>query len=143
MLLCLGALASAACGREDDAGAPVACRQGSNAVRAALRSAPGKVTLDGTPLSSCLRSTSDASELRDVGTAYVQAAAQLSDVAVRRPGGPEAMQLGYLIGAVHSSSFPSEGSGSELVRRLEQEATRIDTSSPAFRRGERAGRHSG
>jgi hypothetical protein len=141
--LLITATTGTGCGREERAGVPVACREGQSAVLAALRAAPGEVRLDGTRLSACLARESDGGELRDVGTAFLEAAATLARSAQARPDGPEATQLGYLMGAVRRSGPADQGVNYELVRRLEQELLALDTATAAFRRGERAGRADG
>ena len=137
-------MALAGCGREEEARLPAACFQGEQAVREALRSAPQVVRLDGTtPLSSCLDETSDSGELREVGTALLDSAAGLSAAAAEQPNGPEATQLGYLIGATRRRAVPDEGVNGEMARRLEQELLRVETGSEALRRGLSAGRAGG
>ncbi len=143
--LCAGvvmAMASA-CARDADKPLAPGCREGPARVMTALRAAPAEVRVDGTPLSECLDSARDGGQLRDVGTGYVLAAQRLADRAERAPEGPAAVQLGYLIGAVRRVSHPSQGPSYELVRRIEDEAKRADTSTRAFRRGLRAGRAGG
>ena len=122
---------------------PAACRDGVSAVRAALRAAPSDVRLEGRPLSACLHAGSDGGALNDVGAAYVNAAAELAEAADARPHGPEATQLGYLVGATRRGSANAQGVTSELIRRLEQELLRVNTRTKAFVRGERAGRSGG
>ncbi len=78
-----------------------------------------------------------------MGTGFVTAAQRLADRAEREPGGPAAVQLGYLVGAVRRGSLPDQGLAYELVRRIEGEAARADRRSAAFRRGLRAGRRDG
>ncbi len=112
-------------------------------MRQALDAAPGEVRIDGTPISRCVGDESEASDLQDVGTAYLNIASSLSSAAARDPEGPEATQLGYLLGAVRRSAPADHGVNYEMVRRLEQELVRVDTTSEAFRRGERAGREGG
>ncbi len=136
-------IAFAGCSREGDAGLPRACREGEAAVRQALEAAPDDVRIDGTPISECLGDESDSGELQDVGTAYLNTAASLSTAAARNPDGPEATQLGYLMGAVRRSAPPDQGVNYELVRRLEQELLPVDTTTEAFRRGLEAGREGG
>jgi hypothetical protein len=109
----------------------------------ALRAAPSPVSLGGTRLSSCLRDASDGGELQAVGQGYLDAASALARVAEKSPEGPEAMQLGYLIGAVHRGGDSDQGPASELVRRLDTEVARADTTAAAFRRGRREGRRTG
>ena len=122
---------------------PVACLQGPDAVRSALRSAPGPVTLGGTPLSDCITDTTGGGALQDVGMAYLTVASDLADDAVREPNGVAAMRLGYLMGAIERSRSGAQGVGHELGRRLRMEVARVDAGAPAFRRGERAGRRHG
>jgi len=122
---------------------PVSCRQGSSAVRSALREAPRPVTLGGTPLSDCIRDTSGGGALQDVGAAYLTAASELADDAARNPGGTSALQLGYLTGAFERSRTGAQGVGHELGRRLRSEVARVKVRSPAFKRGERAGHRNG
>ena len=136
-------LASAGCSKEEHEAIPLPCRQGTEAVREALESAPARVSLEGVPLSACLGDESDSGELRDVGTAYLDAAAGLAAAAEERPNGPAATQLGYLMGAVRRGTASHQGVNAEMVRRLEQELLRIDTRSEAFRQGLEAGRRGG
>lgn len=143
LLGCLVALACTGCAREERSGVPPECRQGEQAVRDALRAAPGEVRLEGTPLSACLADESDAAELADVGTAFVSVAADLSTTAAERPESDEAIQLGYLLGAAERGVREYRGVNSELVRRLEQETLVLRRRSDAFRAGERAGLRGG
>ena len=143
LLGCLAALALSGCAKEGRSGVPPTCRQGPVAVRDALRAAPGDVRLGGTPLSACLADESDAAELADVGTAFVNVAAELAAVAARDPEGEEATQLGYLMGATQRGVKEHQGVNAELVRRLEQETLIVRHRSEAFRRGERAGLRGG
>ncbi len=143
VLLC-GACLLAGCSSEEEE-TPAACLDldGGNAVRAALRSAPDDVRLHGQPLSACLHEDSDGATLTGVGQAYVEAATKLADEAETRPGGAAEIQLGYLVGAIRRSTAGAQGAAGELLRRLEQEAARVDERSPAFAEGERAGRRGG
>ena len=138
----LGALILAGCSDEQK-GVPVSCRQGPDTVRAALRKAPGPVTLDGTPLSDCIKDTSSGGTLQEVGEAYLTVASELADEAARHPDGAAALRLGYLLGAFERSKSGAQGVGYELGRRLRSEASRMNVRSAAFRRGERAGRSGG
>jgi hypothetical protein len=125
------------CGQDDEL--PAACHSGERAVTAALAAAPGPVRLGGTAISDCMTDAADASDLQGLGLAVNGTAAKLGDVAAHRPNSVQAVRLGYLVGAVHRGSKHSQGLHSELVRRLDLEAGRVDQASPAFRRGERAG----
>lgn len=132
----LAALALAGCSREDEATLPAACRLGADAVRAALVAAPAPVKLEGgTALSDCLTRTSEQADVLLVGETYLTTAAGLADEG-------KALQLGYLLGAVRRGAGETQGIHDEIVRRLEQEAGRVDDRA-ALRRGERAGRESG
>ncbi len=143
LLVCLAGLVPAACAKEERSGVPPACRQGEQAVREALKAAPAEVRLDGTPLSACLADESDAAELADVGTGFVNVAADLAATAAERPESDEAAQLGYLLGATRRGVREHEGVNAELVRRLDQEALALRRRSAAFRAGERAGLRGG
>ena len=137
----LAAALLAGCGGSDEL--PAACGQGEQAVAAALASAPQAVRIDGVAISACMTDAADASDVQALGAAVNGAAAKLADVAEERPDSAEAVRLGYLVGAVQRGSKQSQGLHSELERRLEQEVGRVDRSSPAFQRGERAGRSLG
>ena len=143
LLVCLIASALSACGGAGREPLSPACREGSASVRTALRDAPRTVTLDGEPLSGCLRSARDGGDLSEVGMGFLDAAAQLAPAAVKAPEGPEALQLGYLVGAARRGVPGEQGPSAELVRRLTNEATQVDTSSAAYRRGLRAGSRTG
>jgi len=138
LLAGLAALAISGCGAEREVVVPVGCKTGPDALRRALEDAPAGVSLQGTPLSDCVASASDQADLQTVGVSFVDVAADLASGARTRPEGPEALQLGYLVGAARSGAVP--GIHDELVRRLEQELTGVDTGSRAFKRGEQAGR---
>ena len=142
VLVIAGALLLAACSDDDEA-VPAACSRGPDAVGAALREAPGQVTIDGSPLSECIKDTSGGGDLREVGITYVEVASRLAPAAASEPNGSEALQLGYLIGAFEKSKAGAQGVGYELGRRLNSELLRVDMRSPAFRRGHRAGRTGG
>jgi hypothetical protein len=122
---------------------PVACKEGAGAVRAALARAPARVDLDGTPLSDCFTRGSDGADLQQVGATYVSAASGLASAARSRPEGPEALRLGYLVGAAHRGAARTQGVHDELVRRIEQELGGVNTRSGAYARGFSAGRDHG
>ena len=143
-LVLLAGLALSGCIREEDAQLPAACRIGAPAVEAALREAPGEVRLEGgTALSECLVRTSDQGDVLLVGEIYLSVASRLADAVVEDPAGPAAVRLGYLMGAVRRGAGETQGIHDELLRRIEQETGRVDRTSPAYRRGEQAGRESG
>jgi hypothetical protein len=138
------ALAIGGCSSGDDSPpAPVACKEGPDAVRAALARAPARVELDGTPLSECFTRGSSAADLQEVGASYVAVASGLADEARLRPDGPAALRLGYLVGAARRGASETQGVHEELMRRIEQELAGVDRRSPQYRRGYEAGRAHG
>lgn len=140
LVLALCALA-AACGDEEE-GVPESCTGGKRPFLHALARAPGAVRLDGGRISDCLSRDSDVGELESVGAGMVEAAASLSRTARRRPDGPSALRLGYLVGAARRGAAPTRGIHSELLRRLDQEAAEV-ARSPSFGTGLRAGERGG
>jgi hypothetical protein len=132
----------AGCGSGDER-LPVACTEGADAVRTALRDAPGKVRLEGTPLSRCLTGAPGGDQVQIVGTAFVESASALATEARRAPEGRSALELGYLVAAAHRGGDATQGVQSELLRRLDQELSTVNTRSRAYRRGRQAGRASG
>ena len=141
-LVIAGALLLSACSDDKEA-VPAACSQGPDVVRAALQEAPRPVTIDGSPLSECIKDTSGGGDLQEVGFTYIDVASGLAPAATSEPNGKEALQLGYLVGAFEKSKAGAQGVGYELGRRLHSELLRVDMRSPAFRRGQRAGRSGG
>lgn len=141
---CTAALISlGGCARERDASLPVACQGGSSALREALRAAPDPVRIEGVAPSRCLDERSDGGEVQQIGAAYIEAAAQLAEPAAADPDGPEAVQLGYLVGAARRGAAASQGVHYELVRRLEQELRAVRPPTTAVRDAMRAGRENG
>jgi hypothetical protein len=139
------ALSAGGCAKDDegDRAVPVACKEGRESVQRALTRAPARVEVDGTALSECFTRGSDGADLQQVGATYLSVAARLSDQARLRPNGPEALQLGYLVGAVRRGAAATQGVHAEIARRIEQEAIGVDTGSAAYRRGYEAGRSRG
>jgi hypothetical protein len=137
------ALAIGGCSDDDSARVPVECKEGADEVRAALARAPARVELGGTALSDCLTRGSGSADLQQVGAAYIGAATGLADAARLRASAPEALQLGYLVGAVERGAARTQGVHDELRRRVEQELTGVDTRSAQYRRGYAAGRDGG
>lgn len=139
-----GAALAAGCSRQDESSIPVACTEGPEPIRAALARAPAEVRLDGgTRLSSCFARASDPADVQTIGASLISVAEDLAAEARRQPEGAGARRLGYLIGAVRRGAGRTQGIHDELVRRLDQELTVVDTGSAAFRQGEAAGRESG
>jgi hypothetical protein len=138
-------LALCACGRGGTAALPAACQfpGGTASIRQALARAPGEVRVDGTPLSKCLVREADASDVQAVGAAYVDVASDLAARVRAAPHSPAATQLGYLVGAVHRGAAKTAGIHYELEHRLDGELNGIDTRSPEFASGQRAGEASG
>ncbi len=137
------ALLAAGCSRQEPATVPAGCRAGAEAVMGALARAPGEVTVEGTPLSSCLVPESEAVYVQEIGSVYLSVASRLANEARADPQGRAATQLGYLMGAVRRGAGRTQGIHSEILRRLEQELAIVDTRSPAYLRGERAGHKGG
>lgn len=134
-------LSLAGCG--SDPPLPAACSSEPASVRSALEAAPSPVRLRGTKLSTCVHEASDADELQAVGAALVGTAGGLADRARQHPDGQAEVSLGYLVGAARRGAGDQGGERTELVRRLEQEATILRGSRAAYRRGVKAGRLSG
>ena len=142
-IVVLAAAVLSGCAREQEAELPASCRAGPEAVQAALARAPEPVTLDGTPLSGCLARSGDPGEIQQVGGDFLTVTTVLAAEARRDPESPEALRLGYLVGAVRRGATTTQGFHAEMVRRIEQELLPLDTSTRAFRRGQRAGRADG
>jgi hypothetical protein len=99
------------------------------------------VAIEGTvKLSECLVPSNDAGPLASFGGSALAVAVPLVE---RARAGDEraAVQLGFLFGALERGADP--GVHDELLFRFEQELIRVDRRSPAFRRGEAAGRERG
>jgi hypothetical protein len=141
-------LAGAGCGTKKNDLAPAACLASNEGYLRALQRAPGEVRLAGTtPISDCLVPEQDAGQLANVGHEMIIAATKLNVQARQDPGGPAALQLGYLIGAIAKGSDPIH---TDLVRRLNSAARFSETGGvlPAgferpFGRGYGAGHRSG
>ncbi len=118
----VASLAIGACGSEDE-DTPVACLGDAQSYLAALEAAPEPVRLDGkTPISDCLVPGQGSGELTAAGESIVTAATQLNVAAREDPGGPEAVQLGYLVGAVQEGASETGGIHADLVRRVDSAA---------------------
>src|ERR1700761_209199 len=118
---CVAGVLLAGCGGGATKGEeqPVACTESSAAFLDALRAAPGEVELAGeTPISGCLIPGAEEGELADLGEATLAAATKLQAEARARRGGPAAVELGYLVGAVARGEADTEGVHNELLRRL-------------------------
>jgi hypothetical protein len=137
----LVAAVAAGCGGGDPAPPAPSCVNGPEPILRALGDAPGPVRLaDGTRLSECVEHAFDDGEIQDLGAALTPAA----DALAARATPSAALQLGYLIGAVHRGAGRTNGVHAELVRRLEATArSQEDTLSAATRRGIAAGEKGG
>src|SRR6185312_1931963 len=153
LLVVLGAALLAGCGGSStkDERQPVACREGVGVYLSAMREAPGAVILAGeTPISGCLVPAAEAGELADLGESALAAATKLNAQARAEPGGPAALQLGYLLGAIARGSEETEGVHAELLRRLTVAARFAPRAEPlsgrflaAYEKGFAAGRDHG
>jgi hypothetical protein len=141
-------LGGAGCGSGEEEHAPAACLASSDAYLQALQSAPGEVRLDGNvAISACLIQTQEGGQLANVGQQMIVAATKLNAEARRDPGGPAALQLGYLSGAVSKGADPIH---TDLVRRLNSAAQFSESGAAlpvrferAYSRGYSAGKQSG
>jgi hypothetical protein len=129
------------CGSDKSETLPPACTQGPVPIEKALVKAPGAVALDGTRISECFNRDASGDDVQILGTGIVAAAQHLGD---RARGGDEqaALQLGYLIGATQRGARRN-GLGSEIVRRIEAEASGFGRGRAAYQQGLRAGRAQG
>jgi hypothetical protein len=137
LLVALGATLLAGCGggSTKDERQPAACREGVGTYMEALRAAPGEVILAGeTPISGCLVAAAEEGELADLGEAALAVATKLNAEARAEPGGPAALQLGYLLGAIARGSAETEGVHAELLRRLTVAARFAPEGRPLSRR---------
>jgi hypothetical protein len=130
----------AGCGN-DEHRVPVACLDGD--LTKALANAPAEVRIEGTRLSECFTRAANPAEIQQVGAVFIAAAEKLAPAVRARPNGPQAVQLGYLIGAVRHGAGHTQGIHYETRRRVEQELIGVNTRAPEFVTGERAGEKSG
>src|SRR5262245_63045553 len=144
----IGAVLIAGCGSSQPEQAPAACLVSNQGYLRALDRAPAPVRLGGTtPISDCLVPEQEAGQLGTIGHEMIVAATKLNAAARQDPGGPAALQLGYLIGAVSKGADPIHA---DLVRRINASAHFSETGGTmpasferAFGRGYTAGRTSG
>jgi hypothetical protein len=136
------------CGNSQDDQAPGVCLVGNEAYLRALEKAPEPVLLGSTtPISDCLVPQQSQGQLASIGEQMIVAATKLNNEARRDPGGPAAVELGYLLGAVSKGADPIH---TDLVRRLNSSAHFSETGGAlpasferASGRGYQAGRSSG
>jgi hypothetical protein len=98
-------------------------------------------------ISDCLVENQSGGQLASIGQPMVVAATRLNAAARQDPGGPAAVQLGYLLGAVSKGADPIH---TDLVRRLNSAARFSENGGTlpasferAFGRGYAAGHQSG
>ncbi len=111
----------AGCSSSEDEDAPAAClaRRRRLYDRRCGRP-PARSGCEGeTPISDCLTPDQEGGQLATIGKEMIAAATELNAAAQKDPGGPEALQLGYLVGAVEKGS---EGIHADLGRRLDTAA---------------------
>lgn len=145
-LIAVASLVSA-CGSSEEE-VPAACLASSATYIRSLQAAPGEVRLGGeTPISECLVSSQEGGQLANVGRQMIVAATKLNAEARSDPGGPAALQLGYLSGAVSKGADPIH---TDLVRRLNSAAQFSESGAAlplpfqrAYSRGFLAGKQSG
>ncbi|MDX6607730.1 MAG: hypothetical protein QOD14_2270 [Solirubrobacterales bacterium] len=141
-------LGAAGCGPQPNDLAPASCLVTNRDYLRALERAPGGVRLaSDTAISACLVPEQQAGQLASIGHEMIIAATKLNVEARHDPGGPAAVQLGYLIGAVAKGADPIH---TDLVRRLNSAARFSETGGTlpasferAFGRGYAAGHSSG
>lgn len=112
---CLPALL-VGCTSDEDQQVSSACLGNEASYAAALETAPQQVRLpDGTPISECLTPEQEAGQLAAIGQRMIAVATDLNVAAQRDPTGPQAVRLGYLVGAIERGA---EGIHADLVRRV-------------------------
>jgi hypothetical protein len=142
------ALVAPGCGSSHGEETPTACLAPTSTYLRALEAAPGPVRLEGeAAISDCLVSSQGGGQLQNIGQTLVVTATKLNAEARRDPGGPAALQLGYLMGAVNKGADLIH---TDLVRRLNAAAQFREGGGPLplqfqrpFARGYAAGRRSG
>jgi len=121
---------------------PVACLDGH--LSKPLAHAPAEVRLeDGTKLSECFNRAANPAEIQQVGSIFIDQAERLASGARADPHSPAALQLGYLIGAMRHGTSHTQGIHYETRRRIELELNGVNTRSPEFVQGEKAGERTG
>jgi hypothetical protein len=130
----------AGCGN-DEHRVPVACLDGD--LTKALASAPREVRLSGTRPSECFTRAASPAEIQQVASVFIAAAEKLAPAARAKPHSPQALRLGYLIGAVRHGAGHTQGIHYETERRIEQELIGVNTHTREFVTGEAAGEKNG
>jgi hypothetical protein len=133
MATILALLAGGGCGSDESPQTPVACLAPPRDYVAALQNAPAEVRLsDATPISGCLVEDQGPGAQATVGETMIAAATRLNREVRRDPAGPEAVQLGYLVGAVQDRASETAGIHTDLVRRLDSAARYAGRGSSTF-----------
>jgi hypothetical protein len=133
----------AGCGNSDVA-LHVECKEGPQAVQAALAKAPGEVRLGGSvKISDCFPNAASPADVQQVGATFVTTTDQLADRTRIAPHSRAAVELGYLIGAVRRGAGGGMGVHSETERRIEQSLVGLKTTTSEFRSGLAAGARTG
>jgi hypothetical protein len=101
------------------------------------------VKLGATRPSKCFAHAADSAQVQEMGATFVEVAQSLAVRARAAPHSPAALQLGYLLGAMHRGAGRDFGVYYEAVRRVQSETAGMAARSPEFVRGERAGERSG
>jgi len=105
------------CGDSGPGPLPPECSDGPDQVTKALRGAPGEVRVEHTTLLSvCVARATDDAELQQLGYSFTPVADRLREIGTRRA----ALELGFLVGAVHRGARDSNGIHAELVRRMDR-----------------------
>jgi hypothetical protein len=131
------------CGN-DEHRVPAACLEGPKSLQIALEKAPGEVRLEnGTKLSECFNRAANPAEIQQVGAIFIDVAEGLAATSRKQPHSRATTQLGYLIGATRRGAGGTQGIHYETQRRIEQELIGVNTQTPEFVSGEKAGHANG
>ncbi len=128
------------CGN-DEHRVPVGCLEGN--LTKALASAPAEVRVAGTRLSDCFTRAASPAEIQQVASVFIAATERLAATARSSPHSRAALELGYLIGAVHRGAGRTQGIHYETERRIDQELIGVNTHAPEFVQGRKAGERGG
>ena len=144
-LACLALVAAVfvGCGNDPKPLSDSCTRDGAR-IQRALDGAPGRVTVDGTPLSDCVEAATGAADLQSVGATFTDAGSALADRAPHDR--TAALRLGYLVGAVERGAARTAGFQDELTFRMKtfiEDAAIRGPQRAAVTAGLRAGRRHG
>jgi hypothetical protein len=119
------------------------CTESVAAVRTALAQAPGDVKLRSqTRISDCFKHAAGSADVQTLGAIVIETAQDLSDQVRAAPHSHAAVELGFLVGAVHRG-IPADGVHYETGRRVDQALIGVPVGTPEYRRGLQAGLRSG